>query len=114
MGRPKHFRSLASTYSVFTGKVLMSVILATLSLDFLQHTLTWKKGMVLCGLVGASAVWISRFTMRVMARPLKLLQAGITSVGEGQLRPIQVSRTGDEVEYRSEERRVGKECRSRW
>jgi signal transduction histidine kinase/CheY-like chemotaxis protein len=80
----------------------MSVILATLSLDFLQHTLTWKKGMVLCGLVGASAVWISRFTMRVMARPLKLLQAGITSVGEGQLRPIQVSRTGDEVEYLGE------------
>ncbi len=67
-----------------------------------QHTFSWEKGLVLCGFVAFIAFAISRFTIRALARPLKLLQAGITSVGEGRLRPIQVSRTGDEIEYLGE------------
>ena len=45
---------------------------------------------------------ISRFTIRLLARPLALLQAGITSVRQGKFEPIQVSRTGDEIEYLGE------------
>jgi len=48
------------------------------------------------------AAAISRFTNRLLARPLTLLEAGITSVREGRLEPIRVSRTGDEVEYLGE------------
>jgi len=52
--------------------------------------------------VGGHAIFISRFTIRALARPLKLLEAGITSVGQGGWRPIQVSPTGDEIEYLGE------------
>ncbi|MGH8337623.1 MAG: ATP-binding protein, partial [Gammaproteobacteria bacterium] len=48
------------------------------------------------------AAAISRFTLRLLARPLSLLQDGITSVREGRLEPIQVSRTGDEIEFLGE------------
>ena len=48
------------------------------------------------------AAAMSRFTMRLLARPLALLQAGITSVRQGRFEPIQVSRTGDEIEYLGE------------
>ena len=52
----------------------------------------------MCGLVAGIAVAISRFTIRVLGRPLKLLEAGMTSVRQGRPEPIQVSRTGDEIE----------------
>ena len=58
--------------------------------------------MVLCGIVLGIAAAISRFTNRLLARPLTLLEAGITSVREGRLEPIRVSRTGDEIEYLGE------------
>ena len=45
---------------------------------------------------------ISRFTIRLLARPLKLLHAGITAVRNGHLEPIQVSHTGDEIEFLGE------------
>ena len=45
---------------------------------------------------------ISRFTIGVLARPLNLLEAGITSVRKGRLEPLRVSRTGDEIEYLGE------------
>ncbi len=48
------------------------------------------------------AAAISRFTIRLLARPLSQLQAGITSARNGRLEPIQVSRTGDEVEFLGE------------
>jgi len=100
--QPKKLRSLASKFSVFTGALLLWVVSVTLSWDLLKGTFTWRKGMVLCGLVGFIAVVISRVTTRALARPLKLLEAGITAVGQGRLRPIQVSRTGDEIEYLGE------------
>jgi signal transduction histidine kinase/CheY-like chemotaxis protein len=100
--KPKKFRSLASKFSGFTGGLLLWVVVVTLGWDIVQHTFTKSKALVLCGLVGVIAVFISQFTMRALARPLKLLQAGITSVGKGHLRTIQVSRTGDEIEYLGE------------
>jgi len=101
-GKPRKLRSLSSKFSVFTGILLLWVVVVTLTWDVVQHTFTKGKAVVLCGLVGILAVFISRFTIRALARPLKLLEAGITSVGEGWLRPIQVSRTGDEIEYLGE------------
>jgi signal transduction histidine kinase/DNA-binding response OmpR family regulator len=56
----------------------------------------------LCGIVLGVAAAISQFTNRLLARPLTLLEAGITSVREGRLDPIRVSRTGDEIEYLGE------------
>lgn len=54
--------------------------------------------MLLAGAVCGVALAISRFSIRVLGRPLELLEKGITKVGQGKLEPIQVSRTGDEIE----------------
>ena len=70
--------------------------------DIHLHTFDWTKGLVLVGVVLGVAAAISRFTNRLLARPLTLLEAGITSVREGRLEPIRVSRTGDEIEYLGE------------
>ncbi|HET6206001.1 MAG TPA: ATP-binding protein, partial [Terracidiphilus sp.] len=95
-------RSLSSKYSAFTSILLLWVVATSLWWDIHLHTFNWTKGLVLCGVVLVVAAAISRFTNRLLARPLTLLEAGITSVREGRLEPIRVSRTGDEVEYLGE------------
>jgi len=72
--------------------------LTSLWWDVAEHAFSLAKGLALCGLVAGIAVAISRFTIRVLGRPLKLLEAGMTSVRQGRPEPIQVSRTGDEIE----------------
>jgi signal transduction histidine kinase/DNA-binding response OmpR family regulator len=100
--RPQHFRSLASKFSIFTGVLVLWLVVLILCWDLRRHTLDLAKGAVLCIVVVVLALAISRFTMRLLARPLALLQAGITSVRQGRFEPIQVSRTGDEIEYLGE------------
>lgn len=100
--RPVKYRSLSSRYSIFTGILLLWVVGVTLWWDISQHTFDWMKGVILCVIVVMTGAMISRFTIRLLARPLALLEAGITSVRKGNLVPIQVSRTGDEIEYLGE------------
>jgi signal transduction histidine kinase/CheY-like chemotaxis protein/HPt (histidine-containing phosphotransfer) domain-containing protein len=100
--RPRKFRSLSSRFSVFTAVLLLWVVTVTVWWDFKQHTFDWTKGIVLCVIVAITASLISRFTIRLLARPLALLEAGITSVRKGNFVPIQVSRTGDEIEFLGE------------
>ena len=95
-------RSLSSKYSAFTSILLLWVVAISLWWDIHLHTFDWTKGLILCGVVLGVAAAISRFTNRLLARPLTLLEAGITSVREGRLEPIRVSRTGDEIEYLGE------------
>jgi len=66
--------------------------------DLNQHTLDWRKFVLLACVVSGVAIAISRFSIRVLGRPLELLEKGITSVGQGKFELIQVSRTGDEIE----------------
>ncbi|HEY7335185.1 MAG TPA: ATP-binding protein [Bryobacteraceae bacterium] len=96
--KPRKRRGLASKFSVFTGVLLSWVVLTTIWWDVSQHTFSLAKGLALIGLVVGIAFVISRFTIRVLARPLKLLEAGMTAVRQGRPEPIQVSRTGDEIE----------------
>ena len=104
MGKPRigKLRSLSSKYSAFTSILLLWVVATSLWWDIHLHTFDWTKGLVLCGIVLGVAAAISQFTNRLLARPLTLLEAGITSVREGRLEPIRVSRTGDEIEYLGE------------
>src|SRR6185295_9246965 len=95
-------RSLSSKYSAFTSILLLWVVATSLWWDIHLHTFDWTKGVILCGIVLGIGFAISRFTNRLLARPLTLLEAGITSVREGRLEPIRVSRTGDEIEYLGE------------
>ena len=77
------------------------MVAVTLEWDIWHHTFSWEKGWC-CAALWALRRVISRFTIGVLARPLKLLEAGITSVRKGQLEPLRVSRTGDEIEFLGE------------
>ncbi len=100
--RPGVLRSLASKFSIFTATLVFWVVATLLAYDLRQDTFDVGKGLLLCVVVVLVSGSISRFTIRLLARPLKLLQAGITSVRNGRLEPIQVSRTGDEIEFLGE------------
>src|SRR2546425_12850901 len=60
-----------------------------------------------------------RFSIRWLARNIRLSTGPVREavrrlVAQGAMRLVQRSKAGHVVEVRSEERRVGKECRSRW
>ena len=78
------------------------VVATILAYDMRQENFDVGKGLLLFVIVVLVSAAISRFTIRLLARPLALLQAGITSVRNGKLEPIQVSRTGDEIEFLGE------------
>ncbi len=100
--RPGVLRSLASKFSIFTATLVFWVVVTLLAYNLRQDNFDVGKGLLLCVVVMLVSGTISRFTIRLLARPLKLLQAGITSVRDGYLEPIQVSRTGDEIEFLGE------------
>jgi len=78
------------------------VVFTFLAYDLRQDNFDAAKASLLCVTVILVAGAISRFTIRLLTRPLRLLQAGIASVRSGRLEPIQVSRTGDEIEFLGE------------
>jgi signal transduction histidine kinase/CheY-like chemotaxis protein/HPt (histidine-containing phosphotransfer) domain-containing protein len=98
--RPR--RSLASKYSLFTVLLLTWLAAVVLWEDIRRHTFDWTMGVVLILTVAIMALVIAYITTRLLARPLTLLEQGISSVRQGRLEPIQVSRTGDEIEYLGE------------
>jgi two-component system, sensor histidine kinase len=96
--RPKTFHSVSRRFSIFTVVVLAWVVTIAFVWDMNQHTLDWRKFVLLSGAVSGIALAISRFSVRVLSRPLQLLERGMLQVGRGKLEPIQVSNTGDEIE----------------
>jgi two-component system, sensor histidine kinase len=100
--RPGALRSLASKFSMFTAILVFWVVATILAYDLRQDTFDVGKGLLLFVIVILVSGAISRFTIRLLARPLGMLQAGITSVRNGDLEPIQVSKTGDEIEFLGE------------
>ena len=100
--RPGVLRSLASKFSIFTATLVFWVVVTLLAYNLRQDNFDVGKGLLLCVLVILVSGAISRFTIRLLARPLKLLHAGIAAVRNGSLEPIQVSRTGDEIEFLGE------------
>jgi signal transduction histidine kinase len=97
--RPGPLRSLASKFSLFSVALVFFVVGTIFAYDFRQDNFNIAKGALLFLVVLLVAATISRFTIRLLVRPLRLLQTGITSVRNGCLEPIQVSKTGDEVEF---------------
>jgi signal transduction histidine kinase/ActR/RegA family two-component response regulator len=74
------------------------VVAVILAYDLRQDTFDVSKGLLLFAIVFLVASAISRMTIRLLAKPLTLLQVGIQSVEAGRLEPIEVSKTGDEIE----------------
>src|ERR1700722_16078622 len=99
---PASWRSLASKFSIFTAALVFWVIAIILAYDLRQDTFDVGKGILLCVVVMLVAAAIARFTIRLLVRPICQLQLGIMSARNGRLEPVQVSKTGDEVEFLGE------------
>jgi len=78
------------------------VVATLLAYNLRQDNFDVAKGLLVFVVVLLVAGAISRFTIRLLIRPLRLLQDGITSATNGRLEPVQVSKTGDEIEYLGE------------
>ena len=102
VSRGPRLRSLSHKYSIFTGSLLCYVVFISLAYDYWADSLNAVKATALGVAVLLIAGAIARFTNRLLARPLKLLHDGITAVRHGRLEPIQISRTGDEIEFLGE------------
>ena len=95
-------RSLSRKYSIFTALLLSYSVFIFLAYDFWADNFNPAKATALGITVLLVSGAIAKFTNRILARPLKLLQHGITAVRYGRLEPIQVSQTGDEIEFLGE------------
>lgn len=100
--RKRHVRSLASKFFFLTAILVLWAVAVVIVYDFRHDSMGFGKGLLLCLVVLLVSGAISRMTTRLLARPLQLLSQGIESVRKGRLEPVQVSRTGDEIEYLGE------------
>jgi signal transduction histidine kinase/CheY-like chemotaxis protein len=78
--------------------ILVWVVAIVLLWDIRTHTFSAGEVIMLVVVVLIVAGLVSQFTIKVLTRPLALLQQGITSVRQGRFEPIQVSETRDEIE----------------
>lgn len=101
-GRPGPLRSLSSKFSLFATALVFWVVATILAYGLREDSINFGRGMLLFVIVILVAAAISRFTTRLLARPLAKLQEGITLAQNGRLEPIPVSKTGDEVEFLAE------------
>jgi signal transduction histidine kinase/ActR/RegA family two-component response regulator len=100
--RPRALRTVASKYTLFSATLVFWVMATILAYDLRRDAFNWTKGLLLLVITVLVSAAISRFTTRLIARPLAQLQAGIIAVRNGKLEPVHVSRTGDEVEFLGE------------
>ena len=91
--------SLGSKYSKFTAILLSWVAMVFIAWDAHRGQINLLQIALLAIMVPAMAYALSRFTNRLLAAPLVRLQEGIRAVESGRLDPIQISETGDEIEY---------------
>ena len=98
----KPLRSIASRFSLFTAALVFWVVAAIFGYDLRHETFNVFNGVLLCVVLVLIAATIARFIIGMLVRPLIRLQAGITSVRNGKLLPVEVSRTGDEIEFLAE------------
>jgi signal transduction histidine kinase/CheY-like chemotaxis protein len=92
-------RSLATKFSMFTSLLVGWVILVNLGYDLQHDNLNWGRGLLMCGVLSLVSLAIGRFTATLMVKPLQNLAAGMKKAQLGQLEKIQVSRTGDEIQF---------------
>lgn len=84
---------------MFTSALVFWVILVNIGYDVHNNTFDWGKGVLMLAILLLVGLAIGRFTMTLMAKPLQNLAAGMKRAQMGQLEKIQVSRTGDEIQF---------------
>jgi signal transduction histidine kinase/CheY-like chemotaxis protein/HPt (histidine-containing phosphotransfer) domain-containing protein len=93
------FTSIATKFSVFTAALVFWVVAVVLAYDYSRENFSAGKAILLMLVLFLVAAAISRFTIRLLVRPLSLLQDGIQELQAGRLRQIRVSPTRDEIEF---------------
>ncbi|MBI4877765.1 MAG: response regulator [Acidobacteria bacterium] len=83
---------------MFTGTLVFWVVGVLLAYDFRGEGFDYRRGLALCAIVMLVAGAISKFSHRLLIRPLRMLQRGIDSVVQGRPEPLRISPTGDEIE----------------
>ena len=99
---PAGLHSLASKFSFFSATLAFWVVATMLAYDLRRDSFDATKGVLLVVVVLLVSAAISRFATRLLARPLARLHSGIVSVENSRLEPIEVSQTGDEIQYLGE------------
>ena len=84
---------------MFTSVLVLWVILVNIAYDVHNSTFDLGKGVLMVAILLVVALSIGRFTVTLMAKPLQNLAAGMKKAQMGQLEKIQVSRTGDEIQF---------------
>ncbi len=99
MAKPVKSRNLATKFSIFTSVLVFWVMLVNVGYDIHNGTFDLGKGALMLCILLLVALAIGRFTATIMAKPLRNLAAGMKRVQMGQLEKIQVSQTGDEIQF---------------
>ncbi len=103
LGRPPAgLHSLASKFSFFSATLAFWAVATMLAYDLRRDSFDATKGVLVVLVVLLVSAAISRFATRLLARPLARLHSGIVSVENSRLEPIEVSQTGDEIQYLGE------------
>ena len=98
---PRHIDSptLARKVAVFSAMIVAWVVATFLALDIHVSTVDLPRTIVLCSMVILVAAALASFTLRILVRPLSILQRGMKAVEQGRLETIEFSRSGDEIEF---------------
>jgi two-component system, sensor histidine kinase len=99
---PAGLHSLATKFSFFSAMLAFWVVATMLAYDLRRDAFDTGKALLLLVIVVLVSAAISRFTTRLLARPLARLQSGISAVENSRLERIEVSQTGDEIQFLGE------------
>ncbi|MFN8939928.1 MAG: histidine kinase dimerization/phospho-acceptor domain-containing protein, partial [Acidobacteriota bacterium] len=90
---------MSTKFSMFTSFLVGWVVLVNLGYDLQHDHFNWGRGLLMCAILSLVSLSIGRFTLRLMAKPLQNLAAGMKKVQQGRLEKIEVSPTGDEIQF---------------
>ena len=100
-GRP-WLHSLATKFSLFSATLTLWMVVTIVVYDLRHDAFDAGKGFLLLVIILLVSTAIARFATRLLARPLARLENGIRAVENGKLEPIEVSQTGDEIQFLGE------------
>ena len=102
MRRSRAWHSLASKFWYFSATLACWMVATDLGYALRRNSLDAGQIVLWIAIGVLFSAAISRFAMRLVARPLSQLQKGIASVENSRLEPIEVSQTGDEIQFLGE------------
>jgi signal transduction histidine kinase/ActR/RegA family two-component response regulator len=99
---PERQRSLARKYSIYSTMLLGWLTFVVAAFDITRGNLTTGRALLFASAIALVAAAMTRFTQRLLGRPLKALESGVAAVRAGKLDPIPTIQTQDELQYLGE------------